>query len=309
MIVQTPGSLGPQTAATIAAYRPRAVSAAAGAFARCVVGRAAPQSPKRAKALLFATGRLAAFAESVGFELCSEALLCEAAIERFILCGCQGLSPATVRTLRSNLRALARALDAHPHPLSTPLARERAKAPYSPAEIDGYLRLAACQSTEARRMRACALVCLGAGAGIVAGELRHIHGADVIARSGGVLVKVRAQAPLRARIVPVLARFQEPLLAAAVFAGGDGLICGGRDPGRRNLSDALCRTLSADPSLPRLQAGRLRSTWLYQAAQAIGLQAFMAAAGVRCSQRLGDIAATLPAIDEAQMVTLLGRCR
>jgi hypothetical protein len=38
----------------------------------------------------------------------------------------------------------------------------------------------------------------------------------------------------------------------------------------------------------------------------IGLQGFMAAAGVVCSQRLGDIAASLPQISETQMVALLG---
>ena len=151
-------------------------------------------------------------------------------------------------------------------------------------------------------MRASALICLGAGAGIVAGELRGVRGTDVLERSGGVLVAVGGA---RARTVPVISRFHEPLAEAACFAGED-LIVGGQDPGRRNISDALCRALCTDLSLPRLQAGRLRSTWLDQAAQAIGLGAFMAAAGVRCSQRLGDIATSLPHLSEAETVALLG---
>jgi integrase len=287
--------------ALIAAYRPCAVSDAAGAFARCVVGSAAPRSPERAKALLFCAGRLAAFGEETGLELCAETLLCEASIERFILCGTGGLSPASVRTIRTNLRALARTLVRHPEPRPVPLPRERAKAPYSDAEIDGYLRLAACQSTEARRMRCRALICLGAGAGVIAGELRQLRGCDVVARSGGLVVEVAGN---RARTVPVLARFHEPLIAAGAFAG-ERLIVGGRRPDRRNLSDALSRALSADACLPRLQAGRLRSTWLHEAARMIGLQAFMAAAGVSCSQRLGDIAARLPRASETEMVALL----
>ncbi len=294
----------PRVKALIAAYRPMSVSEAAAVFARDVVTAAAPSSPARAKALLFAASRLAAFAESVGLELCPQALLCEATIERFIICATQGFSPASVRTLRTNLRALSQAHEAHRRPRPIPLGRERAKAPYSDAEIEGYLRLAACQPTAARRMRCQALICLGAGAGIVAGELRGVRGSDVVARSGGVVVEVSGT---RTRTVPVLARFQEPLLTAASFAG-ERLICGGRDPGRRNVSDALCRALSADPGLPRLKAGRLRSTWLHQAAQAIGLGAFMAAAGVRCSQRLGDIAASLPALSEPETVALLGGC-
>ncbi len=287
--------------ASIAAYRPLAVSEVAGAFAREVVDRAAPERPARARALLFAASRLAAFGESVGLELQAEVLLEEAVIERFIVTGERTFSAPTRRTLRTNLRHLAHALQAHPEPAPTPLPRERAKAPYTPAQIDGYLRLAACQSTEARRMRSGALICLGAGAGVIGGELRHIRGTDVAWRSGGVLVTVRG---VRARSVPVLLRYQEPLAKAAGFAG-EQLIIGGRDPHRRNISDALSHALCTDPSLPRLQAGRLRSTWLAQAAQAIGLQAFMAAAGVSCSQRLGDIAAALPRASETEMVALL----
>jgi integrase len=231
-----------------------------------------------------------------------EALLCEPVIERFVLVGCSGVSPATRRTLRTNLRALARALERYPQPAPVALPRERAKAPYSPAEIEGYLRLAAALSTERRRMRASALICLGAGAGVIASELRHVRGTDVVERAGGVLVTVSGR---RARSVPVLARYHDPLLAAASFAG-ENLIVGGREPGRRNLTDELCRALSADRSLPRLEPGRLRSTWLAACGRQIGLGAFMQAAGISCSQRLGDLAAQLPHASEQELVALLG---
>jgi integrase len=287
------------TARVIAGYAPRSVSVEAAAFARTVVARARPSTAARAKGLLFAAGRLAAFGERVGLEL-DEALLREAVIERFILVGCAGVSAATRRTLRTNLRALARSSESYPQPVALP--RERAKAPYTEAEIAGYLRLAAALSTEAKRMRCQALVCLGAGAGIVAGELRDLRGSDVVERSGGLLVVVSGR---RTRSVPVLSRYREPLLAAARFAG-DRLIVGGLKPGRRNVSDALCASLSADRSLPRLEPGRLRSTWLVECARQIGLRAFMQAAGISCSQRLGDLAAQLPATTEEQLIALLG---
>jgi integrase len=229
-------------------------------------------------------------------------LLREPVIERFVIEGCDGLSPASRLTLRTNLRAVARSLERYPRPEPVALARERAKAPYSEAEIEGYLRLARAQGTDARRMRATALVCLGAGAGIVSGELRHVRGIDVMERCGGVLVVVSGR---RARVGPVLCRYHGPLLEAARFAG-ERLIVGGSDPARRNLTDELCHALSADRSLPRLEAGRLRSTWLVECAQAIGLGAFMQAAGIRCSQRLGDLAAALPQATEPQLVRLLG---
>jgi integrase len=288
--------------AAIAAYAPRSLSAQAQAFVRMVVAEAAPDTPGRAKALLFAAGKLARFGEQVGLELSPGVLLHPSAIERFILTGTGAVSPATRRTLRTNLRALARAIERYPEPSPVPLVRERAKVPYSPSEIDGYLRLAAAQSTRARGLRASALVCLGAGAGLIAGELRHVRGTDVVERAGGVLVQVSGG---RARSVPVLYRYHERLLAAAAFAGSRYLI-GGRDPDRRNVTDALCAALSTDSSLPRLQAGRLRSTWLVECAARIGLQAFMQAAGITCSQRLGDLAAQLPPATEPELVALLG---
>ena len=53
-------------------------------------------------------------------------------------------------------------------------------------------------------------------------------------RSGGVVVQVRSRRP---RVVPVLSRYHEPLLASAAFAGG-GLICGGQDLSRRTVSSS-----------------------------------------------------------------------
>ena len=293
---------GPASSVVIAAYAPDSCSARAADFARSVVAEATPGTSARAKALLFAASRLACFGERVGLGLSPAVLLQPSVIERFVLVGCDGLSPGSVRTLRTNLRALARACERYPQPAPVPLARERAKAPYTAAEIDGYLRLATAQSTERRRMRASALVCLGAGAGIIAGELRDVRGSDVVERAGGVLVLVSGR---RARSVPVLARYQPPLLAAASFAG-ERLIVGGREPGRRNISDELCRALSSDRSLPRLKPGRLRSSWLMSCARQIGLGAFMQAAGISCSQRLGDLAAQLPAATEPELVGLLG---
>ena len=59
-----------------------------------------------------------------------------------------------------------------------------------------------------------------------------MRGADVIARSGGVSVTVRSPRP---RVVPVLARYQDRLLASAAFVGQH-LVTGGTDPARRNIT-------------------------------------------------------------------------
>ncbi len=291
-----------RVAQAIAAWVPRSLSANAQEFVRAAVSRAAPGTPARAKSLLFAAAKLACFGEQVGLDLSARVLLDRSVIERFILTGTSAVSPATRRTLRTNLRALARAAEPYPEPEPVALPRERAKAPYSDQEIAGYLALAAAQRTMARRMRSSALVCLGAGAGLIGSELRHLTGSDVTWRSGGLVVAVGGQ---RARVVPVCHRFHEPLRAAAAFAG-EGYLVGGQAPERRNLSDALTAALCQDAGLPRLQAGRLRATWLVQCAELIGLGAFMHAAGVRCSQRLGDLIDYLPDAEEPAAVALLG---
>ncbi|MDQ2759631.1 MAG: hypothetical protein M3Y17_04115 [Actinomycetota bacterium] len=296
------GAVAGEVSAAIAAWASRSLSVNAQQLVRAVVARAAPATPARAKALLFAAAKLAGFGEQVGLGLSAEVLLHPSVIERFVVQGCGTVSPATRRTLRTNLRALARAGEPYPEPSPVALPRERAKQPYSDAEIAGYLALAAAQATVARRMRSSALVCLGAGAGLIGSELRHLTGSDVAWRSGGLLVAVSGQ---RARAVPVLARFGEPLRAAAQFAG-EGYLVGGAAPARRNLSDALTAALCQDAGLPRLEAGRLRASWLCECAELIGLHAFMHAAGVRCSQRLGDLIDYLPDAEEHAAVALLG---
>jgi len=64
--------------------------------------------------------------------------------------------------------------------------------------------------------------------------------------------------------------------------------------------------LAGGRDLPRLEIARLRATWLTEVAEAIGLRGFMEAAGITCSQRLGDLVARLPAPDEHEMVGLVG---
>jgi integrase len=209
------------------------------------------------------------------------------------------------RTLRTNLRFIGRRVVPQLYPADLPLPRERAKAPYSPAEIDGFLALADAQPTAERRMRAAGLVCLGAGAGLIRGDLRDVRGSDVTCRSGGVIVTVRVTRP---RTVPVLARYHARLLAAARSAGSE-LVCGGADPGRRNLTNPLITSLDGGSGLPRLDTSRLRASWLRDAAELLGLATFMHAAGITCSQRLGDLLAGLEPGSEADAVRLLGAAR
>jgi hypothetical protein len=293
------------TAGYIARWRPSSVPPHAASFARDVTGQVAPEGKERAKNLLWAAARLADYAIPLGLDPAPQVLLHPSVIERFAATA-PGLSGVARRTLRTNLRFLARRVVPQLAPADTPLPPEHAKAPYSPAEIAGYLALADAQPTPPRRMRASGLICLGAGAGLIRADLRDVHGTDVTSRSGGVIVAVRGGT--RPRTVPVPARYHGRLLAAARFAG-TGLICGGTDPGRRNITTPLIRSLAGGTGLPRLDTSRLRATWLTDVADLLGLATFMRAAGITCSQRLGDLLAGLEPAGEQDAVRLPGAAR
>ena len=285
----------------IARWRPSSVSPQAAAFARDVIAGTGPGGRERAKNLLWAAGKLADYAASAGLELTPAIVFHPSVVERFARCA-PGLPGVTRRTLRTSQRFIGRRVVPQMYPADVPLPRERSKIPYSPAEIAGFLGLAGAQPTPERRMRAAGLVCLGAGAGLIRTDLRDVRGSDVTCRSGGVIVQVRGP---RSRVVPVLARYHGRLLAAAGFAGS-GLVCGGADPSRRNLTNPLISALDSGGGLPRLDTSRLRATWLADCAELLGLATFMHAAGISCSQRLGDLVAGLQPAGEAAAVRLLG---
>lgn len=287
----------------IAGYRPRCMPEEAAVFARMVVAAAGPPSRARARSLLWACARLAGFGISVGLAPEAAVLLHPSVIERFVLVGASELTSAGRRTLRTNLRWVAARVGAVPGPAA--LSRERAKAPYGDAEIAAYLALAQSQPTRARRMRAQGLICLGAGAGLIGADLRRVRGRDVLARSGGVIVEVHGRRP---RVVPVLARYHDRVLASADFAG-DGWVIGGVDPDRHNVTTPLISSLAGGVDLGRLDTHRLRSSWLAAVADQLGIATFLAAAGVSCTQRLGDITAGLAPAGEAEAVALLGGAR
>src|ERR1039457_6025312 len=164
-----------EVAAYIGRWEPSSVSAEAAAFARDVGMRTGPEGRERAKSRLQSAGKLADYAMPLGLEAVPEVLLHPPAAERFTR-SAPGLSMVARRTLRTSLRFIGRQVVPQLYPADLPLPRERSKQPYSPAEISGFLALADAQPTAGRRMRAAGLVCLGAGAGLIRGDLRDVRG-------------------------------------------------------------------------------------------------------------------------------------
>lgn len=297
--------LDPEIARFISCYRAARLSEQAAEVLRQAVAQASPATKGRAKALLWAGAKLAVFACAVGLEPGVQVWFHPSMIERFILAGTSEMSAPTRRTLRTNLRHVAVRVLPQAYPPAVALPREHSKQPYSRAEISAYLALADAQATAKRRMRASGLICLGAATGLVGRELASVRGCDVMCRSGGVVVQV---AGARHRVVPALSWFHERLLASANFAA-DGYVIGGVNPNRRNVANTLTARLAGGVDLPRLEVARLRATWLATVAEALGLATFMAAAGVRCSQRIGDVVANLQVAGESEAVALLGATR
>ena len=292
--------LSGEVAERLGTWVPRGAEAGA-PFARALVATVEPPSWARARSLLWAAARLGAFAHGRGIEPEAQVVLRSGFIERFLAEGTPTWSSPARRTARSNLYFLA-AQTRRDGPRPARLSRERAQSPYDEAELAAYVSLADAQPTESRRQRASGLIALGAGAGLIGADLRLVRGHDVIARSGGVIVCVRGRHP---RVVPVRAELAERALRAGAWAK-DGFIVGGAEPTRRNVTSPLIASLAGGRDLPRLSLARLRSTWVARCADDIGLATFMAAAGIRCSQRLGDVVAGLDPGDEERAVALLG---
>jgi len=294
-------TLGPEVAAVIDGARSAVVPAEAQAFAQATVRAVEPPSPSRARALLFAVGRLGAFGLRRGLPLTASVLFTPSVIERCCLEGLPGVTAATRRTVRSNLRFVA-ARTGSGRATTPRLGRDAVAAPYARAELAGYLALAEAQPTAARRRRATALICLGAGAGLIGADLRAVRGDDVVRRAGGVIVSVRGAHP---RAVPVRAEFCCRLVACARAVGSRPLIGNGH-PRRKNVTSPLVASMAGGADLGPMDVRRLRSTWLVRCAEDLGLRALLDAAGLRCTQRLGDLVADLAPVEEARAIVLLG---
>ncbi|MGH3420368.1 MAG: hypothetical protein ACRDOD_12370, partial [Streptosporangiaceae bacterium] len=113
---------GTGIAGYITSWQPSSMSPRAADFARAVVSQAAPGGRERAKNLLWAAGRLADWATGLGLEPVPEVLLHSSVIERFTA-HAPGLTGVTRRTLRTNLRFIARAVVPALAPADVPLPR------------------------------------------------------------------------------------------------------------------------------------------------------------------------------------------
>ena len=116
------------------------MSPQAAAFARDVITRAGPEGRERAKNLLWAVGKFADYAASLGLDLVPGVVLHPSVAERFTRCA-PGLSPVARRTLRTQPRFIGLRVVPQLYPArSCRCPGSGTKQPYGPAEISGYPR-------------------------------------------------------------------------------------------------------------------------------------------------------------------------
>ena len=175
--------------------------------------------------------------------------------EAFVVAGLAGRAASTKGTYRSVLRSLG----GSPRPArATPFSGSPAQAPYSSKESGELFAIAACQRQAWRRRSALALLALGIGAGLRAGELAAATGDDVVPQGEGVAVRVGP-----GRVVPVTAPYAKAVAELAEQAGPGYLFCpGGADRAYKNFVNNFCYGLVADPAAPRFSSGRARSSFI-----------------------------------------------
>lgn len=200
----------------------------------------------------------------------------------------------SARAIRSRLLSVSEALgvisDSDVSVLP-PLPKTPVATPYTLTEVATLL--AWCDSHDLGD-RVLAGICLGAGAGLDGREQHQVTGRDIVIGTRSVLVRapgVRQAAGAASarpmRLVPVVAEFENDLARLALLAGDKPLIgevaAASRDYGK--LADLV------DVALPRLNAGRLRATWLAsRLAASVPLMALTAAGAGQVDRTLHALA-------------------
>lgn len=292
-------------------YEPLLASPEHAPLIRELVGWFGPKDRAAAKTAAAAVSGLVWWAEQTGRPVDPDALLVPDVVDAYAA-QATALAENTRENQRSALRRIIRRRPG-PNARRQPKARPRVdpRLAYTPAEVDALLVWASGQPSAKRRHALLAILGLGLGAGLSAGDMRHVTGTDVTTdpATGTVAVTVRRDGQERA--VPVLARYEE-LVAGLARAAGGLWILNPDVPLPRDSGDPQAvkrQIVPAQPAAdaPPLLAARCRNTWLlHHLAAGTRFDALMQAAGYtdggRSIARLLPALAPDPAADAARML-------
>ncbi|MDQ2729790.1 MAG: hypothetical protein M3Y91_18470, partial [Actinomycetota bacterium] len=153
------------------------------------------------------------------------------------------------------------------------------------------------QSTPTRRRDATTLLALGAGAGLAVEDIAEVTAGMVTIDDAGVLVAVPGR---RARLVPVLASWEAPLIQAAETVPiGRHLFGENRTTANKNFVSNFVDKSAGVGIKPSVQ--RLRATWIVgHLAARTPVVPLMTAAGVESLEALTRYLRFVPGTDAAE---------
>ncbi|ANH95424.1 hypothetical protein A8713_12990 [Streptomyces sp. SAT1] len=302
-------TLPSEVSSKIRDYRPRLPHrrwAPVAELVRATVAATAPATCDAAEHLLHAIGRIAVWADRSGLPRDPGTWLSFKTIDAFILSGGGAAKDSTMLTCRTWLWRARAALvwvqrgEAPPARLSSPRTLQ---PPYDAAEL-AHLRDWAARLPGRARLDGLALMALGAGCGLMPGEIPPIQGSHVRVTSGGVAV---LEEKLLSRLVACHSDW-EGALAEVVEASGTGYLF---RPGRevaaaKNLVSSWHARHQPYAGLPPLSAQRLRSTWIVgRLSEGISAEAVASAAGMASPASLAGYHRWVPPLPRAEVIRLL----
>ncbi|NEB35734.1 hypothetical protein [Streptomyces sp. SID14515] len=273
---------------------------------KAVVTATVERVPYSVEDLLHVTAQLAIWAEGRGVVREPAAWLTNETIDAFVLTGCAGLKPGTLRTYRTWLRRVREALiwDGSGESEGLRLSAPPAPAPPYKTEEISRLRLWAEALRPRSRSDALALLALVGGLGLAPGEIVRLRGTDIRrARSGSCVLDTK----VFGRLLVVRAEWEEVLSELAAQAGDDFLFRPGRaDPPPDNLIGSWTWQHRPNDPLPRLNARRLRASWIVSLLrQRIDAGVVAAAAGLASTASLARYQHFVPPPSRAETARLL----
>lgn len=231
-------------------------------------------------------------------------------IEEFARVGCPDFTRTTAGNFRSTLLRTAEVLLPMQQRVTrlSPLCNPMPKSPYSTAEQAQLASWANSQASARRRRDAHTILALGLGAGLAAGELKHVQVGDLTVDDQGVLVRVTHGRP---RIVPVLAEWEAPLRHLVDHAPPECYAFGVERtaPNSRNgVSNFVART-RGDVGL-RPNSHRMRATWIVgHLTWGTPLVPFMEAAGLQTLEVIDRYMQFVPGVHSVDQARALVRHR
>lgn len=278
-------------------------------FVRAAVAECDAKTPYAARRLMTPFARLTHWAWLVAALPLERDVICRReVIAEFIDKNCDGLAVASRGTYRARLNSmsdvlLSAPLRAHRPP---PIGRGNVIAPYTPDEVTLLRHWALGQATQHRRVNAHILLALGLGAGLSSVETMAVQARHVLIDDLGAQIEVQGD---RARVVPVLAEWEQPLvdLAGSAMRPDMWLF----SPGRQSASpkNLISHFIARSNDTPvHVHSQRLRSTWLVGHLTAgTPTPALMRAAGLESLEPLSRYLPFVPEIDSLQARRLLRR--